>query len=112
MLRPRPLLIAAVVVPFVLASLAAVGGGAVMLLWNWLIPSIVGWRALTFWEALGLLALCRILFGGFGGPRGPRFGSHWSRDERARFREAMMRRFHGGPPTGSGAPSPFSEPSA
>jgi hypothetical protein len=38
-----------------------------MLLWNWLLPTLFGWRALTFWRALGLLALCRILFGGWGG---------------------------------------------
>ena len=29
-------------------------------------PDIFGLRRVTFWEALGLLALCRILFGGFG----------------------------------------------
>jgi hypothetical protein len=44
----------------------AFGGVVVLLLWNWLIPDIFGLRRLVFWEALGLLALCRILFGGFG----------------------------------------------
>jgi hypothetical protein len=44
----------------------AIGGEVVMLLWNWLLPSLFGLRPLTFWQALGLLALCRILFGGFG----------------------------------------------
>jgi len=44
----------------------AFGGVAVLLLWNWLMPDIFSLRRLTFWEALGLLALCRILFGGFG----------------------------------------------
>jgi hypothetical protein len=42
-----------------------VGGEVVMRLWNWLLPSLFGWHQLTFWEALGMLALCRILFGGF-----------------------------------------------
>ena len=41
----------------------ALGGGIVMQLWNWLLPSLVGVRPITFWQALGLLALCRILFG-------------------------------------------------
>ena len=41
----------------------------VLLLWNWLMPDIFNLRRLTFWEALGLLALCRILFGGFGKSR-------------------------------------------
>jgi MFS family permease len=42
------------------------GGLVVQWLWNWLVPDIFGLRQLTFWQALGLLALCRILFGNFG----------------------------------------------
>jgi len=41
-------------------------GLVVMLLWNWLIPSIFGWSAVNYWKALGLLALSRILLGGRG----------------------------------------------
>ncbi|TFW17135.1 hypothetical protein E4L98_21465 [Duganella callida] len=52
---------------FVLAC-AAVLGAIVMLLWNCLIPAIFpGANAVTYWQALGLLVLCRILFGGFHG---------------------------------------------
>ena len=43
-----------------------IGGVIVQWLWNWLLPDIFGLRRVTFWEALGLLALSRILFGGFG----------------------------------------------
>ena len=43
-----------------------VGGVIVRLLWNWLLPDLFGLRQITFWQALGLLALSRILFGGFG----------------------------------------------
>jgi hypothetical protein len=43
-----------------------IGGELVRLLWNWLLPPLFGWRLITFWQALALLALCRILFGGFG----------------------------------------------
>ncbi len=53
----------------------AVGGVVVQLLWNWLLPSIFGVREVTLLQALGLLALSRILFGGFGrggSPGGPR----------------------------------------
>src|SRR5712691_4747970 len=57
----------------------AIGGGVVMLLWNWLAPSLFGLRLITFWQALGLLALCRILFGGFGLGGG---GSHRSKSRR------------------------------
>jgi len=76
----------------------AVGGAIVQLLWNWLLPPIFGWRAITFWQAVGLLALCRILFGGLGrhgcyrsGMR-RRFGERWERmtpDERERFRQGV-----------------------
>jgi hypothetical protein len=44
----------------------AIGGELVLQLWNWLLPPLFGWRQITFWQALGILALCRILFGGFG----------------------------------------------
>src|ERR1700737_727431 len=52
----------------ILAILAfiAIGGEIVLHLWNWLLPPLFGWRQLPFWQALGLLALCRILFGGLG----------------------------------------------
>jgi hypothetical protein len=70
-----------------------IGGEIVMHLWNWLLPGLFGWRLITFWQALGLLLLCRILFGGLGrgGPRGPRFRGcrQMSPDERDRFRQAM-----------------------
>jgi len=41
-------------------------GVVVMLLWNWLIPSIFGWSTINCWQAFGLLALSRILVGGRG----------------------------------------------
>ena len=81
---------------------AIVAGGvlafAVMNLWNWLIPSIIGWRAITFGQALGLLILSRILFGSF--PRPRRFGGPWRRrmmerwakmtpEEREKFRQGF-----------------------
>jgi hypothetical protein len=44
----------------------AIGGELVMRLWNWLLPPLFGWHQISFWQAIGLLALCRILFGGFG----------------------------------------------
>jgi hypothetical protein len=59
-----------------------VGGIVVQWLWNWLLPDIFGLRRVTFWEALGLLALCRILFGGFGNGRG--YGRHSDGGRRSR----------------------------
>ena len=72
--------------------LGFIGGEVVLHLWNWLLPSIFGVRPITFWQALGMLALCRILFGGFG-----LHGSGRSRsrnpEERERFRQAVRNRF-------------------
>jgi hypothetical protein len=61
-----------VVGPLALAVFIAIGGEVVMHLWNWLVPALFGWRQITFWQALGLLVLCRILFGGWGGHRNDR----------------------------------------
>jgi Ca2+/H+ antiporter, TMEM165/GDT1 family len=46
-------------------------GQIVMLLWNALMPVVFHLPLITFWQALGLLVLSKILFGGFrgGGPR-------------------------------------------
>jgi len=51
-----------------LAIIAGVGI-IVLLLWNALVPSLFGLSAINFWQAMGLFALCRILFGSFGGRR-------------------------------------------
>jgi hypothetical protein len=50
------------------------GGWIVMSLWNALLPPLFGLSAISFWQALGILLLCRILFGGFG--MSGRRGSH------------------------------------
>jgi len=48
----------------------AIFGAIVMLLWNLLMPAIFGLTVINFWQALGLFALARILFGSFGGGLG------------------------------------------
>ena len=45
-----------------------------MQLWNWLMPPLFGLHLINFWQALGLLALSRLLLGGFRGRMG---GMHW-----------------------------------
>jgi hypothetical protein len=49
---------------------ATVFGFAVMWLWNRLMPEIFGLHAIGFWQALGLVVLSKILFGGFHGRHG------------------------------------------
>jgi hypothetical protein len=83
-----------------------IGGGLVMLLWNWLLPPLFGWHTITFWQALAMLVLCRILFGGLGG--GGRSRSNFRRrmadrmadqwgcmtpEERQRFRERIREKW-------------------
>lgn len=70
----------------------------VMLLWNWLIPTIFGLVAINFWQALGLFALGRILFGGFGkghrgfGHGGNHFHKKWSKMTPEQQREFVEKR--------------------
>jgi hypothetical protein len=87
----------------------------VMQLWNWLMPALFGLKVITYWQALGLLVLSKILFGGFRGGHGRGWGGgggwrhrmreRWeqmSPEERERFRQGMHDRWgHGTPPTQS-----------
>jgi hypothetical protein len=54
---------------FAVIGIAAVFlfGLLVMSLWNALLPDLLGVKAITFMQALGVLLLSKILFGGFGG---------------------------------------------
>ncbi len=45
----------------------------VMGLWNWLIPSLFAGPIISFWQAVGLMLLTRILLRGFTGMQGGRF---------------------------------------
>src|SRR2546425_13246347 len=79
-----------------------IGGEVVLHLWNWLLPPLLGWRLITFWQALGLLVLCRILFGGLGSHNSGRSSfrrrmkercEHMTPEERERFRQRFRERF-------------------
>jgi hypothetical protein len=63
----------------------AVAGLAVMFLWNWLTPALFGWQHIGFLQALGLLVLARLLFGGFRGR--PCSRSPWRRQMEERWEE-------------------------
>ena len=74
----------------------------IMRLWNWLMPGLFGLHLITFWQAVGILVLSKILFGGFRPRFGP--GMHWRRrmmerweqmtpeEEREKFREGLRGR--------------------
>jgi hypothetical protein len=78
----------------------------VMRLWNWLTPALFGWHVITYWQALGILVLSKILFGGFRGRPGGGGDWRWRRrmmerwdqmspEEREKFRQEVRR--HCGP---------------
>ena len=50
-------------------------GFVIMWLWNWLMPDIFGLTTLTYWQAVGLFILLKILLGGCGGGRGSKKSS-------------------------------------
>jgi hypothetical protein len=60
-------------------------GYLVMSLWNWVVPPVTGWHVINFVQALALLVLCRILFGGF-----RRYGHGWRWRHRLRERWEHM----------------------
>ena len=69
---------------------AAIIALVVMLLWNWLMPMIFHLGELTYWQALGLLILSKILFGGGHGHGGPSHSYHRDKYFKERFKEKMV----------------------
>jgi uncharacterized membrane protein len=97
-----------------IAAFIWIGGEVVMHLWNWNLPAVFGWRQITFWQAIGVFALCRILFGDLGMfARGShrsnfrrRMAERWGQmtpEEREKFRQGMGSRCGGfaAPTTGT-----------
>ena len=80
-----------VVLPIGILAIAIFGFG-VMSLWNWLVPALFGGKLITFWQALGMLALSRILVGGFSRPRVIHKWEQLTPEEREKFRAAIDKR--------------------
>ena len=77
----------------------ALFGYVVKWLWNWLVPALfTGAHLITFWQAIGLLVLSRILFGSWHSGRNGRDRrrkEQWeamSPEEREKFRQSMRGR--------------------
>jgi hypothetical protein len=89
-------------IPFAVLGFLALFTFAVYALWNGVVTDVLNVKSITYWQALGLLVLAKILFGGFPG-RGGRFGPPWRErwlaknwasltpEERERVRQKMGR---------------------
>lgn len=74
----------------------------VMGLWNCILPDVLGVKAINYWQAVGILILSKILFGGVGGKKG--FGKEkWEKlkeermngmtdEQKEKFKEAWKQR--------------------
>ena len=95
------LIVLAVVAMFFLIS------AIVMFLWNGILPAVIGVKTITFWQAMGILVLSKILFGGFKG--GKEKLKHWkennctptsndfTNEERELFKQKLKERFGNSP---------------
>jgi hypothetical protein len=78
----------------------------VMSLWNWLVPTLFSGPVLGYWQALGLLVLARLLFGGLRPHGRGRWGHSWHHargrwehmtpEEREHLRKRFRGRWHHG----------------
>ena len=90
-----------IVLVLIWALIAVAGfGSAIWQLWNWLMPGLFGLPVIGFWQAVGLMALSWLLFGGWRGAGGLRSRRHHggrgdghllTDEERAHLRASMAR---------------------
>jgi hypothetical protein len=94
-------------------------GWITMTLWNWLVPVLFNGRVISFPQALGLLLLSKILFGGWGKHCGGNHGGGWkhryyqkmssmSAEDRERFKARMWEKWC---PGGKNASNPKTDTS-
>ncbi|MFI5159238.1 MAG: hypothetical protein ACHQF4_10260 [Sphingobacteriales bacterium] len=92
-------------IPILAAAVLALVSFVVMQLWNNLLPAILHVGIITFWQAMGIFILCKILFGfGKGGRGWGNGGAPWMRrrmeekfknmtpEEKERFKQKMAER--------------------
>jgi hypothetical protein len=83
-----------------IVAIIALLGWIVMSLWNWILPAlVVNAHAIDYPRAIGLLVLCRILFGGFRGHGGCRHRRQWQQWQRMTPQEREQFRNGATPPS-------------
>jgi Ca2+/H+ antiporter, TMEM165/GDT1 family len=96
-MRPR-WAVMTIMIPLFAIIFVAGFGSAVWQVWNHVMPQVFGLPAISFWQAVGLLALSWLLFGGFRGPFGAgrrgmrRRWEGMTPEQRDQFRQAMAQR--------------------
>ncbi len=68
-----------ILIPIAVVGIVSLLSFIVMLLWNNILAVVLHVSLITFWQALGIFALSKILFGGFPGRRGWGPGRHGGR---------------------------------
>lgn len=89
-----------VFIPLAIAACLSLVSLIVMTLWNCILPDIINVSTITFWQAMGIFILSKILFG-FG--KGKKMGPPWMKhncgnmtpEEREKFRSEMKERMCG-----------------
>jgi len=79
-----------ILIPFAFIGIALLMGWVVMWLWNAILPDLLGLKVIAYWQAVGLLLLTRILFGGIGGGKSRGNGWNKGRWQSPQFREGWM----------------------
>jgi len=67
-------------------ALVLIVSAVVMLLWNAILPDVLGVKFINYWQALGIFILSKILFGGFNPVRRARKRKHM----RSKFKERFL----------------------
>jgi Ca2+/H+ antiporter, TMEM165/GDT1 family len=101
-MRRRPRIGKVFMILFFVTAFISLFSFIVMSLWNAILPQVLHVTTITFWQAMGILVLSKILFGGFGGWGHKKH--EWKRkiqqkwqgmtpEEREKFEETLKSRF-------------------
>lgn len=66
-------------------AIGALLGWVVMSLWNCVLVAVLGVKVITFWQALGILLLSKILFGGFHKKWSNNGGGRWNAEMKEKW---------------------------
>jgi len=74
-------------------ALVLLFGYITMRLWNWLMPEIFSLGAINYWQALGIIVLAKILFGGFGDHKSNRSNKNPNKRCKPRYNSGFKKDF-------------------